>query len=376
MAAALALTYFVAGSISNPIVRMIKIVDRLAQYDFKFDKTDKTVEYLKRNDEIGQFANALAVMQKNIAALVKDLKGKFQILAESSESLSASSEEIAASSNEVAKAIQQVAAGASEQAGHLQEITSLIENITQNLDRVYDELGKVKANSEESSKMAEAGKKQLDSLVAAINGVRDAFKVVVEKLEILKGSVGQVEEILEVINGIAEQTNLLALNAAIEAARAGDAGRGFAVVAEEVRKLAEQSTASSDKIRSLLGSIITETNEVVSTSEDMNERISHQIEDVTKTVKSFDSILESVEAIVPMIEAAYREVDGTVKSKDVVLERVESISAVSQETSSSAQEISASAEELSASTEEIAANAQQVMEVAKKIEEQVERFKI
>lgn len=90
--------------------------------------------------------------------------------------------------------------------------------------------------------------------------------MVTERLTGLSGSVNQVGEILEVINGIAEQTNLLALNAAIEAARAGEAGRGFAVVAEEVRKLAEQSRASTDKIRGLLNNIASETNEVVSTS--------------------------------------------------------------------------------------------------------------
>ncbi|MCL6557535.1 MAG: methyl-accepting chemotaxis protein, partial [Firmicutes bacterium] len=215
--------------------------------------------------------------------------------------------------------------------------------------------------------------KELDVLVAFIENVRESFKVVTERLTGLNGSVNQVGEILEVINGIADQTNLLALNAAIEAARAGEAGRGFAVVADEVRKLAEQSRASSDRIRILLGTIASATNEVVSTSEEVSRQVVAQLEKVENTVKSFDDILDSVAAITPMIEETYRQMDNTVKAKDVVLDRVQNISAVSEETSASAQEISASAEDLSASTQEIASAAQQVLAVARRLVDRVER---
>lgn len=46
-----------------------------------------------------------------------------------------------------------------------------------------------------------------------------------EVVRTLANQVGEVDEILKVIDGISQQTNLLALNAAIEAARAGEQAR-------------------------------------------------------------------------------------------------------------------------------------------------------
>jgi methyl-accepting chemotaxis protein len=370
---ALALVLVLARSMTAPLALAVGHLGAMADGDFARPIPEK---FLRLKDEVGRLVRSIVELQARMKPLLAGLKEDAKTLAQGSEALGAASEEIAASSGEVAKAIQQVAAGASDQSNHLQDILSLIQNITASLEKVYTELGKVKANSEETSRLAEVGKKELDLLVKSIRDVREAFKVVTERLSALSGSVNQIGEILEVINGIADQTNLLALNAAIEAARAGEAGRGFAVVADEVRKLAEQSRASSDKIGALLANIGQETIQVVKTSEEMRQQVVSQLENAEKTIKAFDDILQAVEGMAPMIEATYREVDGTVRAKDVVLDRVQSVSAVAEEAAASAEEISASAEELSASTQEIASTAQEVMKVAKRLEEQAERFKI
>ena len=63
----------------------------------------------------------------------------------------------------------------------------------------------------------------------------------------LEATMEQLAGIVSTIGKIASQTNLLALNATIEAARAGDAGRGFAVVAQEVKKLASDTRAATER---------------------------------------------------------------------------------------------------------------------------------
>jgi methyl-accepting chemotaxis protein len=74
-------------------------------------------------------------------------------------------------------------------------------------------------------------------------------------LSSLGDAASRVADVLSIIEDVADQTRLLALNAAIEAARAGETGRGFAVVAEEVRKLADATSAATKDVASVVRSI-------------------------------------------------------------------------------------------------------------------------
>ncbi len=82
------------------------------------------------------------------------------------------------------------------------------------------------------------------------------------EVEALSQASASVSDVIRIISSIADQTNLLALNATIEAARAGELGRGFAVVAGEVKDLARETAAATQRVSSQITGIQTSTGSV------------------------------------------------------------------------------------------------------------------
>jgi methyl-accepting chemotaxis protein len=95
---------------------------------------------------------------------------------------------------------------------------------------------------------AERDGAQVAAEIQTLVGIKEALQQGTAVIDDLAQSSREVGPIIESIFVIARKTNMLALNAAIEAARAGEQGKGFAVVAEEVRRLAEAATASTQKV--------------------------------------------------------------------------------------------------------------------------------
>jgi methyl-accepting chemotaxis protein len=148
---------------------------------------------------------------------------------------------------------------------------------------------------------------------AAAQG-KDTAQSAATKVLRLKRSVDEIAAVNALIAQLAAQTNLLALNATIEAARAGEAGRGFAVVASEVKDLAQETSASVEKITTVIEAIVAETDDVADTFGSTTNAVTdiHALQiDIADSVQRQAAVLGEVTRQLSTATAAARQVlDG------------------------------------------------------------------
>jgi methyl-accepting chemotaxis protein len=361
---------FVSRGVINPLNKLVLSSEQVAKGELYHN-----IE-VNSKDEIGVLSKSFKDMVESLKEIISNIQDKTQKTDAMSIELTSTSNQLSSAANEVALAIQEVAQGASVQANDLMDAINYMSSLAEEIDNIHNKMEFVKDNVDGAKEKANSGKENIDLLLAAFNDISKAFKVVSDKVNVLSTTISKIGNITDVINGISEQTNLLALNAAIEAARAGELGRGFAVVAEEVRKLAQESRASTEEIKNLVHSITSETQEVIDTSKDVEGLLNSQVQSVEQTINSFRDILEAISKITPLIDDTYVSIDKTISSKNIVLDKVSSVSSVAQEMSASTEEISASSEEMLASAQEVARYAEQLSEIAAELNKKVNEFKM
>jgi len=245
-------------SVARPLRRLAaKMVD-IAQGNFAAD-----IDGLKRGDEVGAMARAVAVFKRNGLAL-RALEAEQANERERAEADKRAA--LATLADAFEREVLSVADAVADAANELDRFATSMQAVADQSDARAKRAASLAAETTEGAAAVAAGVEEMSATVGDIGGqVLQAGRVVaaatgraevaVANSEVLATAVQHIDRVVGLITGIAGQTNLLALNATIEAARAGNAGRGFAVVAQEVKSLAGQTTQALAEISEKTASV-------------------------------------------------------------------------------------------------------------------------
>lgn len=339
----------IAGKTDNNIIKDYRGVPVLSAYMplnvlgmnwsiiAEIDKAEafKSIDVLKKSMIIigicaAGFVAGLGILVVKITSKISSL---FRNLLEE---LTSGATHVASASEQISASSQSLSESTSEQAASIEETSSTMEEISSMTKQNAD-------NAVEASNLARSCNNTAVGGNTTVTEMDDAMKKIYE-------SSGKIAEIIKIIEGIAFQTNLLALNAAVEAARAGEHGRGFAVVAEEVRNLAQRSSAASKDITTLIT--------------DSVKKAENGTELVKKTKEVFSGVVSQVKKVTDLVnEIATASAEQT--------NGIEQISKAIQQMDQVVQQNAANAEETAAASEELTSQAQALNALVEKIGKEV-----
>ena len=325
----------VVGTIGITLAREIRF--RMTRFRDTISNVNKSLDFtarlsISRMDELGSSADAFN-------KLLDRLQDNLKSIASGAHSVASAAHAMATTANEVATASHQQSEAASNMA-------ATVEQMTVSINHVADRSQEANRLSSESGQLAASGEAVIGQTANDIHDIAATVDQAAELIHGLEQHSQQISNVVQVIKEIADQTNLLALNAAIEAARAGEQGRGFAVVADEVRKLAERTSMSTQEIATTIGTMRSGAANAVSSMQGVVAKVAQGVERAHQANDSIKQIGESSRNAVGMVEEIAEAIREQGSATNNIATQVERIAQMSEESSAAAGSSAESAREL------------------------------
>ena len=365
------LIVLVANRIKRFILSSINNINELANGNLAIEK----FEELSLIKEINQLSSSTNTLKDVLSDTVSNINDTAMVLNDSAKEISKLSGDTSDSTSQISLAMEELATGAVSMSDNIQDVNSDVIEIGQIIEDVSIN---TKELSEGNTLMQNESLEVMQLMNEVENNSLRSSKAVEDinsQINDTNASVGQINEVVEMILDIASQTKLLSLNASIEAAHAGESGKGFAVVADEIRKLSHESEEGAKRIKEIGKTIIDKSSMTVELGKEVNDIILQEQEKVIITKEKMDSLSGIIERSLEDTNSIQEKIIHLDGVKNNIINAVSDLSAISEENAASNEEVSASVETISDGVSDLSNKADNLEEMSLNLKAAMEFFK-
>lgn len=330
---ACAMGFVVSRSITKPLAKFRDCLAALSSGDLT-TKMDATTR-----DDFGLLADSFNESVENLRQLVTEVAQACQ--------------EVADASTEIASSANEISSGVREQSEATERAASAITEMSASVEDVAKQNASAVEATKDAGQHSQNGQAVVTKTIENIEEIDEIVRSASSAIEALGERTTAVGQIMDVIRDIADQTNLLALNAAIEAARAGEHGKGFAVVADEVRKLAERTTAATEEVTQSITAIQQDTSVAIERMSGGVSIVANGVENGKQAGEALQQISGSTSQIHTQITAIAAATDQQTSASSEISEMVNTMNMLIRETSKQTDQAAASSDQLSSRAEHL-----------------------
>ncbi|NJM89642.1 MAG: chemotaxis protein [Hydrococcus sp. RU_2_2] len=262
---------------------------------------------------------------------------------------------IASSANEIAATVEQQERTITQQATSVNETSTTIDELGASSRQSAEQAESSASGARQVLDLAEAGTKTVQQTMQGMSSLKEQVRAIAEQIMRLSEQTGQITNISDLVGDIANQTNMLALNAAVEAARAGEQGKGFSVVASEIRKLADESKKSTEKINALVTDLQASMNSTVMVTDEGTKKTDTSIKLAQETAETFVTVTDAVNNVFVNNQQISLSAKQQAVAVQEILSAINAINSGSRETVTGISQVKVSTQQLNEAAKQLQA---------------------